>query len=193
MGDDFERTAQAGARSRRDMDEREAVKESQKGDRMAFGHLIDRHYRGLYRFAYQCLGNHGDADDVCQETFLQALGRIQGLRDDACFRPWIYKIALNLVRRRRQRHRAEALFVQPLRREAPGAVEALKGQERMDRVREEISKLPQPLQVATILVLMDGATQKEAASIMGCSEATVSRHLETAREVLRQRLRHLTD
>ena len=175
------------------MDEREAVKASQRGDRVAFGHLIDRHYQGLYRFAYQCLGNHGDADDICQETFLRALRRIHSLRDGDCFRPWIYKIALNLARRRRRPQGAAAPFVQPLHRDARGAVEALKGQERMDLVREEIGKLPQPLQLVTILVLMDGVTQKEAAGIMGCSEATVSRHLEAAREVLRVRLRHLTD
>ena len=35
---------------------------SQRGDRVAFGHLIDRHYQGLYRLAYQCLGSHLNAD-----------------------------------------------------------------------------------------------------------------------------------
>lgn len=175
------------------MDEREAVRASQTGDRVAFGHLIDRHYQGLYRFAYQCLGNHGDADDVCQETFLRALRRIHSLRDGDCFRPWIYKIALNLVRRWRRPRWTAGPLAQPWHGDASGAVEALKGLERADLVREEIGKLPQPLQLVTILVLMDGATQKEAAGIMGCSEATVSRHLELAREMLRVRLRHLTE
>jgi len=175
------------------MDERDAVKASQNGDRMAFGHLIDRHYQGLYRFAYQCLGSHGDADDICQETFLQALCRIHSLRDGDCFRPWIYKIALNLVRRRRRPRWRDAPSLQSLQGDATGAVEALKGRERVDRVREEIGKLPQPIQLVAILVLMDGAAQKEAAQTIGCSEATVSRHLETAREMLRVRLRHLTD
>ncbi len=160
---------------------------------MAFGHLIDRHYQGLYRFAYQCLGSHGDADDVCQETFLQALRRIHSLRDGDCFRPWIYKIALNLIRRRRRPRWRDAHSSQSLSGDAAGAVEALKGRETADRVREEIGRLPPPIRFVTILVLMDGATQKEAAQTIGCSEATVSRHLETAREMLRARLRYLTE
>jgi RNA polymerase sigma-70 factor (ECF subfamily) len=78
-------------------------------------------------------------------------------------------------------------------RNAPEALETLKGRERADLVRGEIGRLPEPLQLATILVVMDGMTQKEAAGIIGCSEATVSRHLDSARELLRIRLRHLTD
>lgn len=166
---------------------------SQRGDRAAFGHLIDRHYRAVYRFAYQCLGDHGDADDVCQEAFLKALRQIHSLQDGGCFRPWLYKIALNLVRRRRRPRKTTAPSPPPAHLDGTEAVEALKRRERADLVHEEVGKLPQPLQVVTALVLMNGVTQKEAAAILGRSEATVSRDLATARQVLRARLRHLTE
>jgi RNA polymerase sigma-70 factor (ECF subfamily) len=175
------------------MDERETVRASQSGDRTAFGRLIDLHYKGLYRFACQSTGSPGDADDICQETFLQALRQIHRLRDSECFRPWLYKIALNLMRRRSRFRRMDPASAQTSHRNAPGALETLKGRERADLVRGEIGRLPEPLHLATILVVMDGMTQKEAAGIIGCSEATVSRHLDAAREVLRVRLGHLTD
>jgi RNA polymerase sigma-70 factor, ECF subfamily len=175
------------------MDERATVKASQSGDRTAFGHLIDLHYKGLYRFAYQCAGSAGDADDICQEAFLRALGQIRRLRYGECFRPWLYAIALNLARRRGRSRRIAAASAEEPPQDAPEALEALKGRERADLVREQIGRLPEPVRLATILVLMDGMTQKEAAAVMRCSEATMSRHLETARDLLRVRLRHVIE
>jgi RNA polymerase sigma-70 factor (ECF subfamily) len=199
MGDDFERIAQAGAHSRRDMDEREAVKASQKGDRTAFGHLIDRYYQDLYRFACQSTGSPPDADDICQEAFFRAFDRIRSLRNGRSFKAWIYKITLNLVRKRRSsRGRGAGPGGEtPVADDPPApaavALDILGEEERAGRIREEIAGLPEDLRLITILVLMDGMTQKEAALVVGCSEATASRRLETARDLLRTRLRHLVD
>ena len=185
-----------------DMDERAAVQASQRGDRAAFGCLIDLYYRDLYRFAYWSTGSHGDADDVCQETFLTALGRIRSLRQDACFKAWLYKIALNLVRKRSRTAKPVGsgqpemadLAVQDVPDEDDaGVVEVLKSRERAVVVHHELGKLPEPLKMAAALVLMDGVPQKQAAGILGCSEATLSRRLEMARDILRVRLRHLLD
>ena len=41
-------------------------------DRAAFGHLVERYQRRVYAAALHILGNHGDADDVTQETFIRA-------------------------------------------------------------------------------------------------------------------------
>ena len=185
-----------------DMDERTAVQASRRGDRAAFGCLIDLHYKDLYRFAYWSTGSHGDADDICQETFLTALGRIRSLRQDACFKAWLYKIALNLIRKRSrtakpaggQAPEVTASAVQELPDgDSASVVEVLKTRERAALVHDEIRKLPEPLRTTAGLVLMNGVPQKQAAGILGCSEATLSRRLEMAREILRVRLRHLLD
>jgi len=184
------------------MDERAAVQASQRGDQAAFGCLIDLHYKGLYRFAYWSTGSHGDADDICQEAFLTAMGRIRSLRQDACFKAWLYKIALNLVRKRSRMAKLAGggqpemtdPAVQDVRDEDDaGVVEGLKSRERAALVHDELGKLPEPLKMAAALVLMDGVPQKQAAGILRCSEATLSRRLEMAREILRVRLRHLLD
>jgi RNA polymerase sigma factor (sigma-70 family) len=184
-----------------DMDERAAVQASRCGDQAAFGCLIDLHYRDLYRFAYWSTGSHGDADDICQETFLTALDKIRSLRQDACFKAWLYKIALNLVRKRSRiakpaSEQAEATDSAP--QELPdegdaGAVEVLNSRERAALVHDELGRLPEPLRMAAALVLMDGVPQKQAAGILGCSEATLSRRLEMVRDILRVRLRHALD
>ena len=90
------------------MDDLLLVGPSQAGDKAAFGSLIDRYYKSIYRFAFQCTGSHHDADEVCQETFLRAFEHIRKLKDGRYFKGWIFMIASNLLRKRaKQRKKYE--------------------------------------------------------------------------------------
>ena len=181
------------------MDEIAAVQASKTGDRQAFGLLIDRYYKGIYRFAYHCTGNHQDADDICQETFVRALDKIGGLRDRENFRGWIFAIAANLLRRqvRRSRSMEEDPTGWNVEADCNGDGQApsqpLTVEEDVANIRQELEKIPEAIRLAAVLTLMEGHSQKETAAIIGCSEATVCRHLESARTLLRARLRHLMD
>jgi RNA polymerase sigma-70 factor, ECF subfamily len=184
------------------MDENAAVEASKTGDRQAFGLLIDRYYRGIYRFAYHFAGNHPDADDICQETFVRALDKIGGLRDGENFHGWVFTIAANLLRRQvRRSRRSRSMEEDPCRSDAEVACSG-DGQVPSDRliveedaagIRRELEKMPEGVRMAAILTLMEGHSQKETAAIIGCSEATVCRHVESARALLRARLRHLIE
>src|SRR5258706_2853985 len=68
-----------------------------RGDEPAFDELVRRHRMGIYRVAHRLLGNHAEADDVSQETFLRAYRALRGFRGDAAFRTWITRIAINLA------------------------------------------------------------------------------------------------
>jgi len=182
------------------MDELADVRASRSGDRVAFGSLIDRYYKNIYRFAYQYTGNHQDADDVCQETFLRAFGNIKKLRDDGCFKKWIFAIALNLLRKRVKETEFEK---EPVGKTGDNALaelsddrntrpfEILSMKEKAMVIQEQLQKMPEHLRLISILVLMEGLTQKDAADVLNCSEATISRHLDAARKVLHTRLQNL--
>ena len=49
----------------------ELVEKFVKGDNAAFGELVERFQKKVYFLAYQVLGNHLDADEVLQETFVR--------------------------------------------------------------------------------------------------------------------------
>jgi len=182
------------------MDELAAVRTSQAGDRAAFGALIDRYYKKIYRFAYQFTGSHHDADDVCQETFLRAFDNIKKLKDCNCFKGWIFMIASNLSRKRIKDVRCERKLAA---RTSVGAslelsedkdtqpFEKLSRKEKAMIIQKQLQQMPEHMRLVTISVVMEGFTQKDAAGILNCSEATVSRHLEAARNWLRARLRDL--
>jgi RNA polymerase sigma-70 factor (ECF subfamily) len=85
-----------------------AVAQARAGDSGAFGVLVERHSRNLFRLAYRMTGNEPDAEDVVQETFLRAYRQLHGFDERARFSTWLYRIATNcsldLIRARRRRN-----------------------------------------------------------------------------------------
>ena len=78
--------------------EQELVAAARAGSTDAFGELFERYRPGVVQ--YLRLRVRGDvcrAEDLAQDTFVKALAHIGGLRDDACFRSWLYAIALRTL------------------------------------------------------------------------------------------------
>ena len=96
-------------------DERLAV-QARRGDTAAFALLVKRYEQPLFRYLRRMLGNTPDAEDMFQETFLRVHQHLGRYRDNAPFRPWLYRIATNLCRDRlryRRRHPMLALDAPP--------------------------------------------------------------------------------
>jgi RNA polymerase sigma-70 factor, ECF subfamily len=77
------------------------------GDRDAYGELVKRHSRILFRLAYRMTGNQADADDVVQDAFLRAYQKLAAFERRADFGTWIYRIAVHCALDRLKKRRAE--------------------------------------------------------------------------------------
>lgn len=75
-------------------DEQIAV-QVQRGDREAFGQIIDRYEVALIRYVSRILGDHEAAEDVTQEAFLKSYRDIQSFDGRRKFSSWLYRIAHN--------------------------------------------------------------------------------------------------
>lgn len=181
------------------MDELTAVKASQAGDKTAFGLLVDQHYKNIYRYAFHCTGNHQDADDICQETFLRAFDRIGQLKNGTSFKEWIFTIASNLSRKRIKKMKINRNFVSQsidTLNQSPESneiqpFENLTKKEKALIIREQLQEMSEHLRMVTVLVLMENVAQKEAAKILNRSEPSISRDLNEARALLQSRLQKL--
>src|SRR6266581_2038638 len=71
------------------------VRAAQSGDEKAFGEIVRRHQRAIYRVAYGLTRNAADADDLAQETFLRAWTAIGRFRAGEPLYPWLARIAMN--------------------------------------------------------------------------------------------------
>ena len=76
------------------------VERAQAGERAALDELIAGHLQLVYNIVGRALAGHPDTDDVVQETLLQVVSGLGGLRDPASFRSWTVAIAMNQIRRR---------------------------------------------------------------------------------------------
>ena len=76
--------------------DRELVGAAREGDAEAFGVLVRRHQKRIYRLAVHLLRDAAEAEDVTQDTFVRAYGALD--RFDGRSEPftWMYRIAVNL-------------------------------------------------------------------------------------------------
>ncbi len=88
-------------------DDGAAIEAVLAGDREAYGSLVVRHSRMLFRLAYRMTGNEADADDVVQEAFLRGFQKLETFEARANFGTWIYRIAVHCALDRLQSRRRE--------------------------------------------------------------------------------------
>ncbi len=87
-------------------DDRQVIQAVLNGDSERFGSLVVKYQDRLFNGVARMLGNASDADDVLQETFLQAFRKLSSFREDSSFYTWVYRIAINAainLRRRQKR------------------------------------------------------------------------------------------
>ena len=165
-------------------------------DRHAFGELVRQHQSAVRGFLRRLTGGrHALADDLAQETFLEAYRNLARFRGDATFGAWLLGIAYNRFRtaRRRQRETVEwtgeidANDVDAGHETATAAAPATVDL-RQD-LTAALARLSADEQSAIHLCYAEGLTHEEAAGVLGCPLGTVKTHALRAKDKLRTYLR----
>jgi RNA polymerase sigma-70 factor, ECF subfamily len=183
-------------------DEDPDLDRARQGDREAFGRLVRRHQRRVYAAALHILGNHMDADDVTQESFVRAYKGLSTFDGRADFFTWLYRItvntALNALRSDKRgnalqnRGHAEAAHVGG-RPEALGHMAQSPAQKahqaaEVTRVLEAVATLSAPLRVTLVLATVEELPHKQIAEILDIPEGTVAWRVNEARRLLKLKL-----
>src|SRR5574340_480069 len=77
------------------MTDPQLVARAQQGDLPAFEELVKKYQREIYGLAYRLVLDAEEAKDLAQQAFLQAFVHIRSFRQQAQFRTWLFRIALN--------------------------------------------------------------------------------------------------
>ncbi|MCI0460569.1 MAG: sigma-70 family RNA polymerase sigma factor [Gemmataceae bacterium] len=159
------------------------------GDQAAFAALVERHGRLVLGVCRRVLGDWHAAEDAFQATFLVLARKAGALAGCDPLGPWLHGVA------RRTAAKARAQAARRRAREAragtPGEVGPDEGPVWRDLravLDEEVGRLPARHRAAVVLCYLQGRTNAEAASRLGCSRGTVATLLARARARLRQRL-----
>jgi RNA polymerase sigma-70 factor (ECF subfamily) len=181
--------------------DRDLVERARGGDSDAFGVLVRRHQKRIFRLALHLVRGAAEAEDVTQETFVrayQAIGRFDGRSEPFT---WLYRICVNLSLnhlRSRKAQRISAPTDDPrveafLQEERPalGADPARKAEDKQIAIAlaEGIEGLSETLRTTLLLVCVEGLGHEDASKVLGCPEGTVAWRVHEARRKLREHLR----
>jgi RNA polymerase sigma-70 factor, ECF subfamily len=183
-------------------DEADDLARARQGDRQAFASLVRTYQRRVYAAALHILGNHGDADDVTQETFIRAYRGLGGFDGRSDFFTWLYRITVNTaLNAMRSTKRGQALSDkgQIEAEHGGGRPESLGVMERtpaewallsadVRRVLEAVATLSAPLRITLVMATVDDLPYKKIAEILEIPEGTVAWRVNEARRLLRLKL-----
>jgi RNA polymerase sigma-70 factor (ECF subfamily) len=138
-----------------------------------FSELYRAHLRDVYSYAYYRVGNHHDAEDLTEQTFLQAyrhFERAVNESDGRPLRPWLIRIAhnlaANLYRDRSRKPQTPIEDSETLR--TPHTTEDLvEGRDELARILEGVKHLPDDRREALIMRFALGMDNREIARAMG--------------------------
>jgi RNA polymerase sigma-70 factor, ECF subfamily len=160
-----------------------------------FSELYRTHLRDVYSYSYYRTANHHDAEDLTEQTFLQAyrhFDRAQRESHGRPLRPWLIRIAHNLAanyyrdRSRRPQTQLEDAAVISAPHDTADIVE---GREELQAVLEGVMKLPDDRREALIMRFALDMDNKEIARALGRSEGATKVLLHRAIKQLDERLR----
>jgi RNA polymerase sigma-70 factor (ECF subfamily) len=154
-------------------------------DRAAFGVLVERYQSPVRRFLRQLAkGNEASADDLAQDTFIQAYRSLRQFRGGARFPTWLLGIAHNHHRNARRRERTAAEAAPAL--SVPEAVES--GTRLADLQHDlghALGRLTTDEQAAVHLHYHQGLSHQDIATVLECPVGTVKTNLARSKDKLR--------
>ena len=164
------------------------VRGSQKGDRAAQGELFRRYEQHVLSIAMRRLGDFADAQELCQEVFVQALKKLDQLRQPECFGGWLRSIANRMAINKALR-KAPSLATEPQTLEATVIEEqtpysiAVTG-ERAACVRDGLKRLRELDRQTLVAFYVKGQSLIEMADDFEAPIGTIKRRLHVARQRL---------
>lgn len=176
------------------------VSAARAGDSTAFGELVERNKRRIFRLAQNITRNREDAEDVLQETFVRAFTHLGGFQGDSRFSTWLTRIAINQSLMKLRKRRADTLALDTrveteggsLPREivdwGPNPEQRYSQQELQEILALALGRLSPALRVVVQLRDIEEFSTEETAQALGISVAAVKSRLSRARLGLREEL-----
>jgi RNA polymerase sigma-70 factor, ECF subfamily len=141
-----------------------------------FSALYGAHLRDVYSYAYYRVGNHHDAEDLTEQTFLQAYRHFERAQLESRgrpLRPWLIRIAHNLAAnlyRDRSRRPSSPLDDTAELASMHTTEDLVEGREELSRVLTGVQSLPDDRREALIMRFALGMDNREIARAMGRSD-----------------------
>ena len=178
------------------------VRRAQAGDTDAFGELVERNRKAVFRAAVAALGSTTDADDVAQEAFVLAYRKLASFRGEAAFRTWLLAITWRKALDRRKSvgrwlrltvsqadpDSTATNWVEHMPADQRSQEEDLAARQLQQAIRRLIRTLPRKLRDALLLAGSGEYSYSQIGFILGVPVGTVKWRVSEARRVLKEKM-----
>lgn len=173
--------------------------QSADGRRVAFAAEALPHLDAVYRYAYALARDRSEAEDLTQDTFLQALRHWDQFRPGTNARAWLFTICRNLFLRQRERRAREepteaavldglAIGAQAFAAPSDAGRALFDAPELGDVIRRELDKLPAEYREVVELSDLQDQSYADIAQVLGVPLGTVKSRLFRGRRLLQEAL-----
>lgn len=182
------------------------VEKAQKGDKRAFGILVEKYHKKLTRLLARMVRDQSEIEDIVQDSFIKAYRAINNFRGDSAFYTWLYRIGINtaknhlvsLGRRPKAMNDVEIEDIENFEdgqelRNLETPENSVMTKEIVSTVNDTIESLPDELKEAISLREMDGLSYEEIAELMQCPIGTVRSRIFRARDAIADKLKPLIE
>jgi RNA polymerase sigma factor (sigma-70 family) len=172
----------------------DVVRDVRRGNRDAFGTLVDRYQGRLFGLALVMVRDRGGAEEVTQDAFVRAYTCLAQYDDTRPFYPWLATVAVRLSQNWLRRHgrdvRREGTSLDDAHEpsQTASALGELLADERGARLWQAVAALPSGQRTALILHYRDARPVADVARALGVTAGTIKTLLFRARRRLRERL-----
>ncbi|GIN59019.1 RNA polymerase sigma factor SigW [Lederbergia ruris] len=179
------------------------IKEVLKGDREAFGEIVELFKDKVFQLCYRMLGNRHEAEDIAQEAFVRAYINIHSFDQKKKFSTWLYRIATNLcidrIRKKKPDYFLDAevagteglTMYSQIAAEGKSPDSEVETLELQELVQREIMRLPDKYRIVVLLRYIDDLSLNEISEVLEMPLGTVKTRIYRAREALRKQLNNL--
>ena len=165
----------------------ELVERCKRGDPQSFQQLYRQYSKAMYNTSLRIVNNTADAEDVLQESFLDAFRSLHDFHYRSTFGAWLKKIvinkSINILRKRRNDFvDMESTELQAVTDDEPANEEEM--QYKVEEVKRMITRLPDGYRTVLSLYLLEGYDHEEISQILNISHNTVRTQYVRAKQKL---------
>ena len=166
------------------------VEACRQNDRAAQIQIYDLYYRAMYNASLRIVNDTAEAEDVMQDSFIEAFNKIDSYREEGSFGSWLKRIvvnnSINVIRKRK-----EMVSIDEVEMELkdPGETDKEYSENvfcRLEEIRDGIKKLPEQYKVIISLHLLEGYDHQEISQILDTTYGNIRTRYSRAKQKLLQ-------
>lgn len=133
--------------------------------------------KGLYWHIRKMVGNHDDADDILQNTFVKVWRYFDSFRAESSLKTWVFRIgtneALNFIQKQKRNQNADIKDIENSSNHSTQNAIDLRGDEIQAKLDAAIESLPPKQRQVFLLKYYEEMKYSEMAATLGGSEGSL--------------------